>query len=241
MKRIVIVGATSGIGREVARLFIQQGWRVGIAGRRTELLESIRSEAPQQVETAPIDVTAADAPERLYALIDKLGGMDIFFLSSGVGWYNPSLDPELEMKTVETNGKGFTQMVDSAFHYFLQQGKGHIAVISSIAGTKGLGAAPAYSASKRYQNTYIDALAQLARMRKIPIRFTDIRPGFVRTDLLKNQSFPLQLKPEKVARQIEKALLKKKRRITIDWKYRLLVFFWRLIPLWIWERLPIHT
>ncbi|MDH6313171.1 short-subunit dehydrogenase [Parabacteroides sp. PFB2-10] len=241
MKRIVIVGATSGIGREVARLFIQQGWRVGVAGRRQELLESIRNEAPGQVETEPIDVTAADAPERLYALIDKLGGMDIFFLSSGVGWYNPSLNPEVEMKTVETNVKGFTQMVDSAFHYFKQQGKGHIAVISSIAGTKGLGASPAYSATKRYQNTYIDALAQLARMNKIPIRFTDIRPGFVSTDLLKNQSFPLQLKPEKVACQIEKALLKKKRRVIIDWKYNLLVFFWRFIPLWIWERLPIHT
>ena len=76
-------------------------------------------------------------------------------------------------------------MVNTAFHYFARQGKGHIAVISSIAGTKGLGIAPAYSATKRFQNTYIDALEQLAYMqKKKAIHFTDIRPGFVKTDLL---------------------------------------------------------
>lgn len=241
MKRIIIVGATSGIGYEVARQFYQAGWKIGVAGRRTERLASFRSLAPERIEVQAIDVTHADAPEQLQQLIDKLGGMDVFLLSSGIGSQNRSLDAATELSTVETNALGFTRMVTAAWHYFKQQGRGHLAVISSIAGTKGLGAAPSYSATKRFQNTYIDALAQLSRMEKTAITFTDIRPGFVQTDLLKNDKYPLLMQPEKVAAQIFRAILKKKRRVIIDWKYVILVFFWRLIPSFIWERLPIHT
>ncbi len=241
MKRIVIIGATSGIGHEVAKIFKQQGWKVGIAGRRLDKLETIQATSPNQIEIAGLDVTAENAADQLHILINKLGGMDIFFLSSGVGWQNMSLETDIELNTLQTNGLGFTRMVDTAYHYFHEKGEGHIAVISSIAGTKGLGAAPAYSATKRFQNTYIDALAQLARMKKTPITFTDIRPGFVSTDLLKDAPYPFQMKPDKVAKQIVKALHKKKRRVTIDWRYKIMVFFWRLIPAWLWERLPIHT
>ncbi len=239
--RIVIVGATSGIGYEVAKLFCQQDWHVAIAGRRADRLEAFRKEICAQVVTETIDVTQPDAPERLQRLINKLGGMDLFLLSSGIGSQNRQLEASIELATVETNVKGFTQMVDYAWAYFKGQGGGHIAVISSIAGTKGLGAAPSYSASKRFQNTYIESLSQLARMQKLPITFTDIRPGFVKTDLLKSDHYPLLMQPDKVARQIVSALMKRKRCVIIDWRYRLLVFFWRLLPSALWERLPIHN
>ena len=101
--------------------------------------------------------------------------------------------------------------------------------------------APSYSATKRFQNTYIDALAQLARMEKLPITFTDIRPGFVKTDLLKNDNYPLLMRPERVAQRIVRALKRKKRTVIIDWRYVTLVFFWKLIPDYIWERLSIHN
>ena len=87
--------------------------------------------------------------------------------------------------------------MDTAFDYFRKQGGGHLAAISSIAGTKGLGAAAAYSASKRYQNTYLDALAQLSRMQRLDIRITDIRPGFVDTPLLREGKYPMLMRPEK--------------------------------------------
>ena len=117
-----------------------------------------------------------------------------------------------------------------------------ISVISSIAGTKGLGVAPSYSATKRYQNIYIDALAQLSRMEKQPITFTDIRPGFVRTDLLKDgRNYPMLMSPQYAALRIANAIDRKKRRAIIDWKYAILVFLWRLIPEWLWERLPIRN
>lgn len=241
MKRIIIIGATSGIGYEVANIYRRLGWRVGVAGRRTERLEAFKEQAPEQIEIQQIDVTQADAIDKFHQLIEKLGGMDIFLLSTGVGSQNRALDPKIELATVNTNAIGFTRMVTAAYNYFQEQGKGHLAVISSIAGTKGLGAAPSYSATKRFQNTYIDALAQLARMEKLPITFTDIRPGFVKTDLLKNDKYPLLMRPEMVAKRIVRALNRKKRSVIIDWRYAVLVFLWRLIPEGIWERLSIHN
>ena len=154
MKRIIIIGATSGIGLEVARCYLKTGWQVGVAGRREEELEKLRQSAPGQVCTQRIDVTREDAPALLEQLIMKTGGMDVFLLSSGIGKQNLSLCPDIELQTAATNVSGFIRMVNAAYHYFEQQGKGHIAVISSIAGTKGLGSAPAYSATKRFQNTY---------------------------------------------------------------------------------------
>lgn len=238
-KRVIIIGATSGIGREVANIYIAQGWKVGVAGRRAQELETLRLTAPEQVFTQVLDVTKDNAPQKLHTLIEQTGGMDVFLLSSGIGKQNYSLQTDIELATAATNVDGFIRMTNTAFHYFEKQGHGHLAIISSIAGTKGLGAAAAYSATKRFQNTYMEALEQLARMNKLNISFTDIRPGFVATPLLKDDSYPLLMKATKVAYQIVKAIDKKKRIAIIDWKYQILVFFWRLIPKGIWLRLPV--
>ena len=239
-KKIIIIGATSGIGREVALLYIAQGWKVGIAGRRTGELEALRSLAPEQVSAQALDVTQADAAEKLHALIKQVGGMDVFLLSSGIGKQNYTLQTETELTTAATNVEGFIRMTNAAYHYFEEQGHGHIAIISSIAGTKGMGAAAAYSATKKFQNTYIDALDQLARMQKLKISFTDIRPGFVATPLLKSEKkYPMLMKAPDVAKDIVRAIERRKRVAIIDWKFRILVGFWRLIPNYIWLRLPI--
>lgn len=268
-KKAIVMGATSGIGMEVASLLAQRGWQVGIAGRRIERLEEVKrntnlliseSSKASKGEIAcyqQIDVTSPEAPSLLLKLIEKLGGMDLYFHSSGIGWQNNSLDIEKEMKTVETNGLGFVRMVDTAFNWFAQQNLGQepgqgqrqgkdrscetyrIACITSIAGTKGLGAAPAYSATKRFQNHYLECLTQQAHMRHLPITITDIRPGFVKTDLIAGSNYPLQLTPQEVALQIVNAIERGKSVKTIDWKYSILVALWRMIPRWIWTRLTI--
>ena len=241
-KRAVIMGATSGLGYEVARLLLADGWKLGLAGRREENLKKLQSEFPKQVCIKAIDVKDSNADKELLSLIDELGGMDMYFHSSGIGYQNANLDADIELNTLETNGTGFTRMVGAAFRYFRDKGKGHIAVISSIAGTKGLGIAPAYSATKRFQNTYIDALEQLASMKKLDIRFTDIRPGFVATNLLNDgKKYPMLMKTDYTARLIVKALNRKKRIDVIDWKYRILVFFWRLIPRCVWKRMSVKN
>lgn len=241
-RRAIIIGATSGIGLEVAKVLAKKGWLVGIAGRRQELLEQIQQEHQNIVATEQIDVTQSDAPDHLQTLIENLGGMDLYFHSSGIGYQNTELDMERELATVETNAVGMTRMVGAAFHYFEAHPgqKGQIAVISSIAGTKGLGAAPAYSATKRYVNHYLECLTQLCHIRRLShISIHDIRPGFVRTALISGSNYPLQLDAAKVAQQIVKKIEQRRAIITIDWRYRLLVFFWRLIPRWLWVRMRI--
>ena len=241
-RRAIIIGATSGIGLEVAKVLAKKGWLVGIAGRRQELLEQIQQEHQNIVATEQIDVTQSDAPDHLQTLIENVGGMDLYFHSSGIGYQNTELDMERELATVETNAVGMTRMVGAAFHYFEAhpKQKGQIAVISSIAGTKGLGAAPAYSATKRYVNHYLECLTQLCHIRRLRhISIHDIRPGFVRTALISGSNYPLQLDAAKVAQQIVKKLEQRRAIITIDWRYRLLVFFWRLIPRWLWVRMRI--
>lgn len=249
-KKAIVMGATSGIGMEVAKLLAAKGWQVGIAGRRIERLQALipdNKATPQGgiICYQQIDVTSTEAPSQLLELIDKLGGMDLYFHSSGIGWQNNSLDIEKELKTVETNGLGFTRMVDTAFNWFAthhqNNSKARIACITSIAGTKGLGEAPAYSATKRFQNHYLECLTQQARMRHLPISITDIRPGFVKTDLIAGSTYPLQLQPEDVAKHIVRAIEKGKEVKVIDWRYAILVFFWRLIPRGLWTRLRITT
>ena len=256
-KRAIVMGATSGIGQEVARLLAANGYEVGIAGRREERLVQMAQATPGIVTHRQIDVSKEDAPTELQKLIEELGGMDLYFHSSGIGWENVALDADKELKTVETNGVGFVRMVSAAYNWFAEQRadeakqraegdeqragdkerKARIACITSIARTRGLGAAPAYSATKRMQAHYLECLSQQARMRHLNIGITDIRPGFVATDLIAGSHFPLQLKAEDVARTIVRAIERGSEVVTIDWRYRLLVAAWQLIPRWLWVRL----
>lgn len=236
----IIIGASSGIGNEVARLLLQRGWHCGIAARRTEPLEQLRSEYPQLTETETIDITSEEAPERLLQLIERLGGMDLYFHASGIGKQNRDLQTDIEMRTVDTNAMGFTQMVDTAFNYLASHGGGHIAAISSIAGTKGLGPAPSYSATKAFQNTYLQALEQLANARRLNIRFTDLRPGFVDTPLLDGDNhFPMMLRPQQVAKEMVESLERRRHVRVIDWRWRIITALWRLIPRSIWRKLSL--
>lgn len=228
------------MGQEVAKLLLAQGCRLGIAARREDRLQALKQEAPDRVVTCVIDVTAEDAPAKLRSLINELGGMDLFFYASGIGKQNRTLTPDIELNTVNTNGMGFTRMIGEAYRYFAERGEGHIAAITSIAGTKGLGPAPSYSATKAMQNVYLQALEQQANARKLKIRFTDICPGFVDTDLLKGDfHYPMMLKPDKVARQIVKAINRKRRVKVIDWRYAILTTLWRLLPRPLWRHLKL--
>lgn len=243
MKKAIIMGATSGIGLEVALLLAEKGWKVGVAGRRQQMLDDLTSLSENISTSRQIDVTQDDAPHILLDMIKEMGGIDMYFHSSGIGWQNTKLDIEKELLTVSTNAMGVTRMVDTMFNYFAEHPdkEGHIAVISSIASTKGLGAAPSYSATKRFVNHYLECLTQLCTIRRISnIKIHDIRPGFVRTPLISGATYPMQLDVKPVAKDIIRGIERGKSIITVDWRYRILVALWRLIPRWIWVRMRIH-
>lgn len=230
-KKAIVIGASSGIGLEVARLLKQRGWTVGVAARRIERLEDFEL-------SAQIDVTSKDAGQKLLELIDRVGGMELYFHASGIGHQNRQMREDIEMQTVETNGVGFTRMVGTAYRYLASHGGGHIAVISSIAGTKGLGPAPSYSATKAFQNTYIQSLEQLANAQRLNIRFTDIRPGFVDTELLNDGNrYPLLLDKKRVAMDIVRSIEKHRHIRVIDWRWRVVTWLWRCVPRFVWRRL----
>ena len=239
-KKVLILGASSGIGGEVARQLIGMGWTVSVAARRELPLQSLKALAPSRVEYAVVDIMAEDAVSRLQELAERTGGIDLYIHAAGIGSQNRELALPIEESTVSTNAVGFTRAMNWAYHYFERQGGGHIAVISSIAGTKGLGPAPAYSATKAFQANYIEALEQLARQQGHAILFTDIRPGFVDTPLLgENPTYPMLMSAKSVASSIIKALIREEDVKVIDWRYRMLVFLWRLLPRWIWKRMRI--
>ena len=241
-KKAIVMGASSGIGLEVSKLLLDEGWSIGIAARRTDLLQELKATAPDRVEVETIDVNSDEAEDLLLSLIAIVGGMDLFFYAPGIGKQNPTLEANIETATVTTNALGFTRMIGVAYRYMASHGGGHIAAITSIAGTMGLGPAPSYSATKAFQNTYLQALEQQANTRKLHIRFTDIRPGFVDTALLNDgKNYPLLLRKEDVAQEIMEAIRRNNHVRVIDWRWRIITALWRCIPRCIWRHLPLRV
>ena len=242
MKRIVIMGGSSGIGLRTAELLAASGWRVGVAGRKEAPMKKLKEMFPTQVEWAQIDINRSEAPRQLLNLIKRLGGMDTYLHVSGVGFENPELNLQNDLTTVETNVVGFTRMVDTAYHFFRARGKGHLAIISSVAGTKGIGNLASYSSSKKFQQTYLQALEQLSHKQGIDIAFTDIRPGWVRTPLLDpDREYPMTMELQHATELIIRALKKKTRIAVIDRRWAVAVFFWRLIPGSLWVKMQVKT
>jgi len=231
MKKVIIVGATSGIGKQLALLYAANDYKIGITGRRVALLNDLKAEHPQAFETLPMDITQTDTLcQQLEMLTNQLGGLDLLVLSSGTGELNPELDFALEHNTIMTNTLGFTQIVAWAFRYFEQQQSGHLVTITSIAGLRGSGLAPAYNASKAYQLNYLEGLRQKVNKSKHGITITDIRPGFVATAMAKGDVQFWVSSSEKAAKQIYQAIDRKKEVVYITKRWRLIALLLKILP-----------
>jgi short-subunit dehydrogenase len=231
MKKAIVVGATSGIGKKLAQILVSQGYVVGITGRREELLEELKNENPPFYFIKPFDITDTQiCPQKLEELVVEIGGLDLFILSSGYGEINHKLDFEIEKQTVNTNVLGFTSVVDWAFNYFEKQKYGHLVAITSIAGIRGGRFAPAYNASKSYQINYLEGLSQKASKLKSHIYITDIRPGFVDTEMAKGEGKFWVSSTEKASNEIYNALLKKKKVVYITRRWKIIALLLKLLP-----------
>ena len=235
-KRVIIIGATSGIGHDLATFYLEQGCRVGITGRRVERLAATGNRFPGKCSWREMDVTSKESVAVFEELIAELGGMDLMIYCAGVGTQNPTLDLDIEMATVDTNADGYVRMVTRSYNYFKHQRSGHIVVISSLAGIRSLRQSPAYSATKRFQIQYTSCLAQKANKERLPIIFTTIVPGFIRTDMLKHK-YPFTVSQEKGARMIYTTIEKRRRYSTVPGRWRWIEVIWRLIPNMIWEKM----
>lgn len=241
MKHVVIVGASSGIGYRAAEIMASNGCKVGVAARKTDSLKNLKLKYPDFVEYMHIDITESNASDRLLELIDIIGGMDVYFHVAGIGYDNPEILPERDFEIVNTNSCGFVKMVCTAYKYFRDNRiKGHIAAVTSVAGTNGIGEMAAYSASKSMAQTYLVALEQLSNKEKSGISFTDIRPGWIRTNFLKpGHKYVMEMPIDYVVSKMLKAIERKRRIAVIDWRWNIMMKLWRIVPNCLWVRLNI--
>jgi short-subunit dehydrogenase len=231
MGKAIVIGASSGIGRSLSEILVRKGYRVGITGRRSDLLESLRMLYPDKVHALAMDVQAIEVLEAsCEALAAEMGGVDLLVISAGIGIPNRRLDFEKEQDVIRTNVMGFTCIADWAMRRFQEQGHGHLVNISSIACHRGNGIAPSYNATKAYQANYLEGLRLNADKTGLPIHVTDIRPGFVDTDMTKGQRMFWLATPEKAATQIAAAIRRKRRVAYVTRRWTLVAWLLKWMP-----------
>ena len=237
MRAAIVIGATSGIGRAVVVRLAAAGYRVGIAGRREELLRELAQTMPDCYETEVLDVEDAGVCERLEKLAERLGSPELILFCAGTGELNDALDYRLEEATNRVNVSGFTRVMDWAYHYFEQRGGGRLAAITSVMGLRGSRTAPSYAASKAYQINYLEGLRQKAFYQKLPIRIVDLRPGSVRTAMMKGEGHFWIASTEEAARCICKAIEARRAVQYVTPRWRIVGLLLRWIPERLYRRM----
>lgn len=236
-RKIIIVGATSGIGREMAELYVAQGHKVGLTGRRLNLLEELKQQFPEQAEYECFDVTKTENINRLESLVHKLGGLDILVISAGWGKPSKELEWGIDKKITDTNVNGFVEIANWGYNFFINQGYGQIATISSIAAYRGSSYSPAYSASKAFQSTYFEGLSIKANKLRKNVTVTCIEPGFVNTKMAHGGEKMFWIVPvEKAARQMIQGIERKKRKVYISRRWWLIAKFMKWAPYWLYRK-----
>lgn len=238
MKRAIVIGATSGIGRAVAERLAAAGYRVGATGRRRARLEELKAAAPEAfcIEAADVadPVTSCAALERL---ADELGGVDLCVVSAGTGELNPGLEFALEEPALRTNVVGWTAAVDWAFRRFERQGGGHLVAITSVGGLRGSGVAPAYNASKAYQINYLEGLRLRAARARLQIVVTDIRPGLVDTAMAKGEGLFWVMPVDRVADGLLRAVRRRRAVAVLTRRWRLAAWLLRHLPAGLYRKI----
>ncbi|KQR70506.1 SDR family NAD(P)-dependent oxidoreductase [Pedobacter sp. Leaf176] len=231
MKKVIIIGATSGIGKSLALQMADAGYIVGITGKRQILINEIEGLNAGKILGSCFDVNdETNLIENLISLIERLGGYDILIYSAGYGEINESLNTQIEQDTINTNVRSFTNVVTWSFDYFKRQGRGQIAAVTSVAGLRGNDKSPAYSASKAFQINYLEGLARKSSKLKLGIDILDIRPGYVDTAMAKGDNLFWVTPVEKAAKQIIRGIERKADVIYISKRWRLFAWTSKILP-----------
>jgi len=221
-KNAIVIGATSGIGKALAKILVKNGYKVAITGRRIEKLKEIQQQVPEKYIIKQFDVTDISATENAFnELVLALGKIDLIIHSSGVGNPNYELTWQNDLPTLQTNVLGATRIYQLAYTIFKKQGYGHLVGITSVASIRGNRHVPAYFASKAYQSSYLESLWMKAqRSKNTEITITNILPGFVDTKMATGNTF-WKSSLQKAANQMYKAIKRKKKKayITKRWKW----------------------
>lgn len=235
---IIIIGATSGIGKALFDIYVKERNRLGIVGRRTHLLDELRQQHPDNTIAATANVIKqVEIEQTIHSFHKEFGNIDLAILCSGIGEPNPSLDYNVERPTIDTNVTGWTFVVDMLYNLFEQQGHGHLVAITSVGGLRGEPMAPAYSATKAYQINYMEALRKKAYKDGGKINVTDVRPGLVDTAMAKGDDLFWVMPVEKVARQICTTIRSKKSKVYVTKRWHILAIICKNLPFFLYKRM----
>ena len=221
---ILIIGATSGIGKSLYSHYVADGCNAAIMGRRKNLLEEISSGNPSTTLPLSVDISDCKAFERGFKeVIERFQQIDLAIICASIGDLNPSLEISQELDTLATNIVGWTNVIDTLYNYFEEQEQGHIVSITSIGGMQPTPLAPSYSASKAFQINYTKSLQ--AKAKKSQLCITEIRPGLVNTRMAKGEGLFWVMPVETVSKQIIRAIEKKRKLCIVTKRWRILNFF----------------
>ena len=238
-KNAIIIGASSGIGRALANVLASNGYGVGLASRRENLLREVAGNIRTPTFVKVIDVSKPiEAMQSLRELIAEMKDVELFVISAGTGFINPKLDWELENETIGVNVSGFTAIANVAAAHLAARGSGYLAGISSIAALRGNPAAPAYGASKAFMSSYLQGLRYRFAKLRLPVVVTDVQPGFVDTPMAKSPRKFWVASPEKAAEQIFAAIRKRRKHVYVTRRWRLVAWLIKAMPDWMVTQLP---
>ncbi len=239
MKKAIIIGATSGIGKALAFELSHNGYNLGITGRRTELLKQLVNDISTDAHYRTMDVTEAEEAIQLFQdLVAEMDGVDLVIINAGMGNNNRDYKWEIERQTIDVNVRGFVAIANAAFNYFDKQERGHLVGISSVASHFSYGKATAYNASKAFVSNYLKGLRYKAFQKKNKIIITDIRPGFIATPMTEqNKGMFWVINADESARLILKTITRKKKVAYIPSRWRLMAWILRIVPESIFKRL----
>ena len=238
MKKAIVFGATSGIGKSIAEVLVKEGYKVAITGRRLEKLEAFKNAYPNQILIKQNDIREVEKLEQVFSeIVLEFETVDLVIQSSGVGFINPKLVWDQDDQTIQTNITGVTRLYSLAYETFKKQGFGHLVGITSIASLRGNRSAPGYFSSKAYQKAYLESLYM--KTKSIPSKkvfITDIRPGFVDTPMAQGEGLFWVAPVDKAGQQIYSAIKKKKRVAYITKRWALIAFFLKMTPAWLLKK-----
>lgn len=238
MRNIIIVGATSGIGKYLAELYAKTDAQIVILGRREKKLREIAANCSNKCISKVCDVTDINTlADTLNDISNQLGYIDLVIVSSGTGELNPDLKYELEKPALMTNVLGWTYIIDWAINLFIKQEFGHLVSISSVGGLRGSGIAPAYNATKAFQINYMEGMRQKANKLNGDIYITDIRPGFIDTAMAKGDGLFWVAPVSKAGTQIYKAIEKRRKIVYVTHRWRLIAFILKHIPSFVYRKM----
>lgn len=238
LPKVIIIGSSSGIGREMARLLLREGSIVGLAARRIELLSEIREESPQRAYIKRIDIANTnEARQLLRELIGEMGGVKTIVVCAAVCVYNSDLEWEYEYDTILTDVVGVASMINESYNYFKEIGGGHVVGISSFKAVRGGSKSPAYNASKAFLSNYLEGLRLNSIKHCRNIIISDIRPGFVNTAKSPDINKWLVIPTEIAALQICKAIEKKVPIAYVPMRYFFVSFLMKSVSFGLYRKL----